>query len=340
LLVANGIGQAAIHFFGGEPFYAAEVVDFVVNYAAVQTAAANITLHFEVITNGLYSAARCQWIADHFNTVILSLDGPADIQNRHRPGVNGQNLDDVVVRSGKILSAGAADLILRACVTSDTAHRLPEIARWIGREFQPRAVCFESLTPTQLAESAGLHPPDPRQFARHFHAAARILEPYGIDTILSTADISASRVTFCPVGQDALIVAPDGLINACYLLERDWQQKGLEMRLGRMNAGESRFELEAGALQRVRQLTARPKPLCDNCLCRYHCAGGCHVNHNTALPAGNYGDLCAQTRLVTTAALISQLEHPELVTAWLADEAAAAVSAYQPTDRLEDWCMN
>lgn len=340
LLLESGTKQAKIHFFGGEPFYAAEVIDFSVNYAMMQTAVLGMTVHFEAITNGLFNNTRCQWIADHFNTIILSLDGPADIQNRHRPGINNQNLYNVIARSGKILSAGSVDLILRACVTNETVHRLPEIARWICEEFQPRAVCFESLTYTPLAEAAGLHPPDPWQFARQFNIAARILEPYGISTILSTADIGANRVTFCPVGQDALIVSPDGFVNACYLLEHDWQQQGLELQLGQVNVDERQFELDSNAIEQVRQLNVHQKPLCQTCLCRYHCAGGCHVNHNTALPAGHYDDLCRQTRLITISNLLNQLEQHDLVTAWYADEASLARSACQPTDQLADWSIS
>lgn len=337
LLIDHNSHHAAIHFFGGEPFYAADVVHFVVNYAAVQTARLGMSVHFETITNGLYSAVRCQWIADHFNTVILSLDGPEDIQNRHRPGIHGQNLYDVVARSGHILSVGTADLNLRACVTSETVHRLPEIAHWICQEFHPHTVCFESLTPSPLTESAGLYPPDPIQFAQQFNAAAQVLASYGINAILSTADISANQTTFCPVGQDALIVAPDGFVNACYLLEQDWQERGLEMRLGQVDVAAKQFQLEANAVQQVRQLAARPKPQCERCLCRYHCAGGCHVKRSTAVSADHYDDVCVQTRLVTTATLLNQLEQPELATAWLANKTAVTAAAYQPTDLLADW---
>ncbi|HRQ42018.1 MAG TPA: radical SAM protein [Chloroflexota bacterium] len=333
LLTAVGERQANIHFFGGEPFFAADVVHFVVNYARRRAASAGMSVHFEATTNGLYNSTRCQWIADHFHTVILSLDGPADVQNKHRPGANGQPLFEIVARSAKILSEGSAELILRACVTAVTVTRLPEIARWISAEFSPRAVCFESLTPSTLSASARFHPPDPWQFARYFDQAAQILAAAGIHTVMSTADTSTKQVTFCPVGQDALIVTPDGKVNACYLLEEEWQQQGLDLRLGQLEVGGQQFNLDTTAVQQIRQLTAQPLTRCAHCLCRYHCAGGCHVNH--ADGNGRYDDLCIQTRLITITGLLRQLGLHHVITAWHSDDRLLQQTAWQPDDRLQ-----
>lgn len=337
LLLENDERFAEIHFFGGEPFYASELVHFVVNYAEMRAADLEITLHFEAITNGLFNQGQCQWIADHFHTIILSLDGPAEIQNLHRPAINGRHVYEIVSQNAKSLSDSAVDLILRVCVTDESVHHMPEIARWFSKEFQPRAVCFESLTPSPLADSARLSPPDPWAFARQFNMSASILERYGIDTILSTADISANRVSFCPVGQDALIVSPDGVVNACYLLERDWQRQGLDLHLGCIKNGEPFFKLDPDAIDLVRQLNVHQKPLCENCFCRYHCAGGCHVNHNTARPSGEFDDLCLQTRLVTITHLLKQLNQHQLINDWFENQVAQTCTVRQTSDRLFDW---
>lgn len=334
LLTASDERHANIHFFGGEPFFAADVVHFVANYATGRAAQVGMSVHFEATSNGLYSPTRCQWIADHFHTVVLSLDGPADIQNSQRPGINGQPLFEVVARNARILSGGSAELIIRACVTAETAPRLPEIAHWIAAEFSPRAVCFESLTPSALSETAGFYPPDPWQFACHFYQAAQILDAAGIQTVLSTADTSAIRHTFCPVGQDALIVTPDGRVNACYLLEEEWQRQGLDLRLGQLAVGADQFDLDIAAVHCIRQLSMQRQPRCAHCLCRYHCAGGCHVNHVDG--DGRYDDLCIQTRLVTITTLLAQLGLHDVITAWHADDRLLQQTVWQQNDCLRE----
>lgn len=325
-----------VHFFGGEPFYAEPVVRFAVEYAALRAAEAGKTVRFEVTTNGLYSAGRCRWTADTFDTVVLSLDGLPDEHDLHRPALNGRGTSGVVIRSARILSEGTAELVLRACVSEQTAPRLPAFARWIGRELRPSTVCLEPLSESPLSRAAGLQPPDPWAFARYFDQAALILAEYGIQTVLSSADLRAPRASFCPVGKDALIVSPDGAVNACYLLDEEWLARGLDMRLGRVNGGA--FDLDARAVQRARQMTVDHRPRCANCLCRYYCAGGCHVHHDTQAAPGQYDDLCAQTRLITAAALLRQVGGGGLADDLLADRSLSEAVVYQPDDRLEVLC--
>jgi len=365
LLVENGRNHAEVHFFGGEPFYAEEVIHFVVGYATMRAAELGLTVRFEATTNGLYNVGRCQWIADYFDTVVLSLDGPADIQNRNRPAVNGRGVFDTIARNAKILSEGSIEFIVRTCITNDTIPRMPEMARWVSRDFRPSSVCFETLTYSPLAETAGFELPDPWEFARNFDLAARILEEYDIETVISTADIRTLQATFCPVGRDALIVSSDGAIDACYLLKKDWSRNGLNMRFGRINlSGRPQprsngcilsaadmplidlqpaskeispwpaLEIDHEAVQRVRSLNVHNRPLCTHCLSRYHCAGGCHVNHDTSAPPGRFDDLCIQTRLITIANLLKEMNQPDLVDEWFADRPALEASVWQSTDRL------
>jgi len=130
------------------------------------------------------------------------------------------------------------------------------------------------------------------------------------------------------VGSDALIVSPDGAVDACYLLQQDW--RGLDLRLGRL--GEEGFDLDAAAVQRVRDLRVEAKSLCRDCFCRWHCAGGCHVNHRADAPPGHYDRLCVQTRVVTLHRLLRQAGEADLAAAWLA--ARDDVAVLQPNDRL------
>jgi radical SAM protein with 4Fe4S-binding SPASM domain len=118
-------------------------------------------------------------------------------------------------------------------------------------------------------------------------------------------------------------------VDACYLLEQDWKDKGLDMRLGWLKGNE--LDIDPGALQRARSFGVDNKALCRNCLCRFHCAGGCPVTHGQAV---TYDDTCLQTRTITIVRLLRQMgEHP-LADAFLDDAAALEQAAWQPDDRL------
>jgi uncharacterized protein len=332
LLCANHNDRVEIHFFGGEPFCAKTIVSFAVEYATYRAAKLGWLTHFEATTNGFFNEDYCRWIANHFDTIVLSLDGPPDIQNRHRPALNGNPSAEVVIRNAQLFSDSPVDLVLRACVTNQTVERLPEIAHWISTHFRPSTVCLETLTLSPLAAAHGFEPPDPWAFARAFDRAAQILKPYGIDTVNSTADLRRCRVSFCPVGKDALIVSPDGSVNTCYLLPDDWLAHQLDMRIGQLNG--AAFEFDRAAVQTARDLNVYQKTWCDDCLCRYHCAGGCHVNHAAINTATGYDTLCVQTRLITVAQLLRSMRQHDLAETWLSDQIALEQTVWQPSDRL------
>lgn len=331
ILRERGHTEGQIHFFGGEPFYAPALVRALVAYAAERTAKLGIRMRFEATTNGVYSAGLGKWIGDHFDTVVLSLDGLSEDQDRHRPALNGRGTFEAVARSARILSESRAELIVRACVTTESIASMPDFSHWIGTELKPSTVCFETLSLSPLAVEAEFAPPDAHDFALYFDRSAQILAGYGIQTVTSSADLSEVRVSFCPVSKDALIVSPDGAVDACYLLEGDWQERGLDMRLGRLRGSD--FVIEPQALRRVRGMNVHNRPLCADCLCRFHCAGGCYVHHDTHRPAGQFDDWCVQTRLITLTRLLRRMGQDALAESFLANPAAWQAAVWQPSDR-------
>lgn len=329
-----GMQHAEIHYFGGEPFCAEEVLDLTVHLARMRAEEVGCTLRFEVATNGAFSEARCRWAADNLDTIVLSLDGPADIHDRHRPYKDGRGSFETVERNARMLSAGPADLFLRACVTNQTVGRLPEMAAWFCENLRPRGVCFEPLQPSAASGTIQLEPPDAWDFAYNFIQAAGILESHGAEPVYAAADIHARRVSFCPVGQNVAIVSPDGTLSACYLLERDWEAKGLDLRLGRVEGGH--VQLWAEAVASARSLNVHNKPLCARCFCKWHCAGGCHVNHTPAGTPGEYDRLCVQTRTIALWNVLKAMGQDDLAHEWLRDRAAVAGSVYRASDLLLD----
>jgi len=333
-LVAGGSATAQVHFFGGEPFCAPEVVEFAVHYARLKAAQVGCTVSFEVSTNGTLDEERCRWVADTLDSVLLSLDGPADIHDRQRARRGGQGSFEAVVRSARILSEGSAELSFRACVTAGSEERMPEIAAWFCQDFRPASVCFEPVVPTPPAEAAGLRPPDPWAFARGFVQASAVLASYGVEPVYAAADVGAIRNSFCPVARDAVIVWPGGMLSACYLAPEEWQHRGLDLELGEIRDG--RVSLRDEAVHAVRRLNVWNKPFCQGCFIKWHCAGGCHVNHVLPGQAGDYGRLCIQARAIALCSLLQGMGQGNDIDALLADREVLARAVCQPTDRIED----
>lgn len=338
VLKNKGVRKAEIHFFGGEPFFVPEVVEFAVNYARLQGCARGLDVSFEVITNGLFNQRQVEWIAGAFDSVVLSLDGPADIQNHHRPTMNGKPSFQQVVKNAHYLSLSDVELVLRACITSETVDRMPEIAEWMAQEFLPSSVCFESLVTSPRSVESHLVQPDPWKFALNFHLASMILESHGIQAILSTACLDSCQVSFCPLGHDALIVTPDGNIHSCYRIEDDWRQAGLDLTFGRLSTSMDKIPgltIDGSALESIRRLNVTEYEMCSGCFCRFHCAGGCHVNRRFTNYQDRANESCVLTRLVTFTRLLTQLGESELGLSLLRDPQNLQEMVWQQDDRLE-----
>jgi uncharacterized protein len=329
---AAGFGRSTldVHLFGGEPFAAPEVVDAVVERTREAAARKGLRPQLEVATNGVYSEARARRLGESFDTVVLSLDGFSEFHDRHRPFAGGQGSFEQVERTARVLSGSPARVSLRICVAQDNVGQLPETVAWFCEEFHPFSIDCETLQPTPESERAGLDPPDPYVFARQFRAACHCALERGVEAVFAAALAVEPRLSFCPVGNDTVILHPDGRVSACYLPEKDWEARGMDLHLGRFGA--AGMELDAEAVARVRRIVA-DKPRCRGCFCRWSCAGGCHVNHSFAGCATGYDDFCLQTRILTACTLLDGLGLSALADRLVIDRAWAEALARQAEDR-------
>jgi sulfatase maturation enzyme AslB (radical SAM superfamily) len=87
--MATGRKLLNIHFFGGEPFLPMRLVKRLVRRARIIAGRKGLDARFEACTNGTFNEMDAYWITDNFDTIILSLDGTMEDQNRYRPMKGG-----------------------------------------------------------------------------------------------------------------------------------------------------------------------------------------------------------------------------------------------------------
>ncbi len=328
----TGRDKLEIHFFGGEPFVAPDVVDAAVYRARAVAGEKGIPLHLEVSTNGLFDENRAVFVGDYFNSAVISLDGFRETHDRHRPLDGSRGSFDGVVESIRRLSMTPAEVCLRCCISHINVDRMEAIARWFCEELKPSVVNFEIVSSNSKSDAAGLFPPDPYRFAGNCVRACRLVRQFGIQAVYASASIDTVRRSFCPMGKDTLIVSPDGRISSCYLPDRDWKKKGLDLDVGRLRTDGS-MDIDMAAIQRLRRITA-DKPGCEKCFCKWTCAGGCHVRQYDQAAVSTKNDFCVQTRLITACSLLDNLGFRDLADSLLADMDAMETLALNPSDYL------
>ena len=334
LLYKNNKKAGAIHFFGGEPMVVPELVQFAVEYARYEAEKIKVDIHFELITNGLYSTTIAEWLSQNFNTVILSVDGFAEFQDRFRPMKNGSPTFGTVIENARIFSDSDCEFVIRSCVFKETVSHLPQWAEWIGNNLLPSMVCFEPMTKTEESQKNGIVSAEPAAFIHYFCSASDILKEFGIPVIFSTTDITRNTNSICPLGQDALIISPEGSISSCYQLETEWKRKKMDLSFGWIDSEGFHFNKEK--VNYSRTFSVQHKHFCDNCFCKYHCTGGCHLSHNIDKTSGLYDDFCIETRMISAAFLLDELNQTELKKAWLSDEDSIRIMTSQSSDYWAD----
>ena len=140
-----------------------------------------------------------------------------------------------------------------------------------------------------------------------------------------------TRKSYRPkVGNDTVIVDPRGRLGACYLDEKDWRARGLDLSLGCVGP-DSRLAIDDSSVARIRGLTA-PEGVCASCFLRWHCAGGCRVENAPGLRRESLPDACAQARIVAALRLLRKLSLVEQAEALVSDRRLMAKLAYNPDD--------
>ncbi len=322
-----------VHFFGGEPLDAPDVMDFAIHRTRSRASDIGVLPVLEISTNGVFGERTCRLVGDSFSSVVLSIDGTEEAHNLHRPRRGGEGTWRTVWDNARRLSQAPAKLCLRVCVSNLNVEDLPDAAARLCEELCPQVIDFEPLQPNEKSRGAGIERPDPHRFAvRYVEAAAAALRR-GVEPVYSAAASDGVRRSVCHVGQDSLVVSPDGRVSACYLPEERWRARGMDLRMGRVDP-DGGVTLDHEAVERIRRLPD-DKPRCQRCFARWICAGGCHVSQTFPGCGLEYGDFCIQTRLIVAADLLRAMGCAEQIEVLMKDDGARERLASHPDDRLD-----
>lgn len=166
-------GQCLRVFFHGvgEPTYAWPLFQKCVEIALRITETSGIRTLLRLCTGGQVTAARADWIADRFNQVDVSLDGPRDIQNHQRPRRDGSDSFDGPLRLARAVVARHKKLIIKTTVTRFTADRISEIVQFVARDIGSAHLHLSMMFPASQADNQMFGPPPWEDYVREFGKA-------------------------------------------------------------------------------------------------------------------------------------------------------------------------
>lgn len=290
-LLAESKGRKAVHitFFGGETLMNFPLLKAVVEYATAQAAGEGRSVDFSLTTNAtLLTSEIIAFLSEHAIGVTVSMDGPADLQDKRRVYKSGKGSYAVIEPRLRALIANHRTRAITARVTlTDGVTDVIRIYRHLKDDIGFHEVGFAPVT-TSGDQAYSLDHDGMAEVISQFSALAREWEAFAlrgemhgftnVSETISELMQGVNKSHPCGAGLGLVGVGPSGDIAPCHrFVDADAHS------LGHISTGIDR-EKQSEFLTRGH---VGAKYDCQTCWARPLCAGGCH--HEAFVRYGDTG---------------------------------------------------
>jgi radical SAM protein with 4Fe4S-binding SPASM domain len=228
-----------------------------------------------IATNGIISEKRAYWLANHFNQVGLSCDGPPDIQDRQRPLEGGVKSSLFVERTARAIIKSGGRIEVRTTITPQTMARQTEIISYLHVQLGATQVRFEPVYRLAGKNIAGFTPANADVFVKHFLAAQKKARSFGCNLSFSGVRLNDLHGPYCDVSRNVLHLTPDGVATACFFCVDTQKLGDSKYEIGRIDESTKEFILKEEQIKLHRHAANNISEFCWNCINIFHCARGC-----------------------------------------------------------------
>jgi uncharacterized protein len=200
---------------GGEPMTNARVVREAVAHAEMVATATGRGLFLRISTNGIYSAALAHFIAEHFDHVSLSLDGPPEIHNRQRPTPGGKWSYEIVVRSLRIFQQAGVLGIVNTVITPASVNQMDDIVRHMA-ELGIKKLRLHPMASAGRCAQGGKEALDSSLYLRNLTRVRRLARELGVEIVSFCEHLDAHTDHYCGACGLNFTVSWDGSITSCH----------------------------------------------------------------------------------------------------------------------------
>lgn len=294
-------GTFQIHFMGGEPLLYPEGLRLLAAAAREFAEFQGIRLRFAVITNGTLLNERTIPVLEELRAhVVVSLDGPASINDRTRPGRGGvgsterviEGLNRLLARRARLGGVSLGGVFSRFHDGMDFAELYDFYSSFPVDSFDVDFDVNESSEERSRAYVAGLAVMAERAFAKGGEKELRRIEIF--DKHFHTLDQRQPVVNYCNAGKTTFAMDAKNRLYPC-----PWMVGEKDEIVGQAR------ELWPERLKAYKEAGIQRSD-CSNCWARFLCGGGCHKVHKRFSPDREKNDpaFCERTRQVAELALL------------------------------------
>lgn len=278
-LIKNSKDQTnlSLSFFGGEPLLNFKEIEHTVLYAQAEGNKHGKEFRFHVTTNGtLLNSRIIEFLVKNKFSLIISLDGPKEVNDIMRPFANGKGSYGIICRNIKAVQAmgDALPFTVRSTFTRKHLEVDNLVMHLAGLGIKDISVepCATTLEDLQIREE------DLSELNQHYDLladkylgeilAGRYFSFFHLKQMMDQVHSKTSKLVQCGAGQGYMAVGADGRLYPCHrLVGQD------EYVIGDVFNGISNQNIQRTFLG----AHVRNKEKCMQCWARYICGGGCHA---------------------------------------------------------------
>ncbi len=270
----KGIPFTVVFHGGGEPTLQRDIVDDLLALLHSIATSVGVSLFRYVATNGAMPAEKASWLAQRFDLIGLSCDGPADIQDGQRPFYGGGPTSAAVERTADVLHRAQRPFHARVTVTGDGLRRQEEIVDYVCRRLAPQEIHLEPVYAGGKSQS-GFRPDLADVFVNGFFASRAVARQYGIPLLNSASRPASLHGPYCNVFRHVVNLVPPGLATACFKTTDSAQVELGGMKIGALNPASGQYEFDQRRIHILRQQMSAMPAGCAACFNQYHCVRDC-----------------------------------------------------------------
>ena len=258
----HGIGEPTLHW----PLFT-ECVEIVRRIQEV----IGIQVHLTLCTGGQVSDTKALWIAQQFDHVRISLDGPADIQNAQRPRADGEDSLKGPLRLARAMREAGKPMRVNATVTSLSLKRMLEIVEFVAQDIGQIPVEFMPMFAPVWVDTRLIRPPQPDEFVAQFGRALDRGREVGVQVSYPALDPASLAHGASSIVSSHCCLAPPNVVTAFFDVPNEGSAAPELGAYGWYDAttGSLRFDHE-------KRRKLEREQACEECLgcpCSPHCLG-------------------------------------------------------------------
>jgi len=272
-----------IGFFGGEPFLQYPLMVDIVEYAKARGNERGKQVGFQCTTNGtLLEDEQIAFIKEHHISVMVSFDGPHQIQDAQRPYANGNNSYAAIVPKIQNLLKVLPETPGHAVLVGKTD---PQIVKDALKEIGFKNISIEIASQSLFQENSSTIPSERNiqgllntleQEAENWITLTKSRNKEALRELLLSSRLYTGIVSLlhhnkkrypCGAGLGMVGVSVSGEVYPCHrFVGTDYYKLG--------SIFDNELKRESYQIN-----PALSNPICSICFAKYYCAGGCKHDH-------------------------------------------------------------